>query len=199
MVGKASFEDHYTYEEVLLVQAVTTLLAQGVEIPVEVKELVFGIYQDFQLQPPTKFLQLVARGACLMGRVDRESPEQKMCFRYMQLKYPRAFKAAFHVPNGGHRNKVTAAKLKAEGVKAGVPDICVAMARGGYYGLYAEMKAKPPYNAAVSKHQKEWLARLEDEGYLVQVCKGFNEFKSFIDLYMGWPKTETKFRIPGNE
>src|SRR5262245_46077094 len=46
----------------------------------------------------------------------------------------------FAIPNGGKRDKVTAARLKAEGVKAGVPDICLPVARMGYYGFWIEMK-----------------------------------------------------------
>ena len=48
----------------------------------------------------------------------------------------------------------TAANLKKEGVKRGVPDICLPVSRGKYHGLYIEMKAgknKP------SKEQKEWI------------------------------------------
>ena len=44
------------------------------------------------------------------------------------------------IPNGGLRNKVTAGKLKAQGVKAGVPDIFLPVARGRYHGLWIEMK-----------------------------------------------------------
>ena len=36
----------------------------------------------------------------------------------------------FAVPNGGRRDKVTAGRLKAEGVKAGVLDIWLPVARG---------------------------------------------------------------------
>lgn len=36
-------------------------------------------------------------------------------------RYP-ALRYLYHTPNGGQRNKIIAAKLKAEGVKTGVPD-----------------------------------------------------------------------------
>lgn len=121
-------------------------------------------------------------------RVDREAPEQKLAFEYMRLKHPLAFSHAYHVPNGGHRNKLTAARLKSEGVKAGVPDIHVALPRGNYFGLWVEMKAKPHYSSSLSAQQKEWLERLSQAGYKTAVCKGFQSFRQVIDEYMAMPE-----------
>lgn len=45
-----------------------------------------------------------------------------------------------HIPNGGSRNQLEAANLKRQGVKAGVPDLCLPVARNGKHGLYVEMK-----------------------------------------------------------
>ena len=56
-----------------------------------------------------------------------------------QVKYPE-LALLYAIPNGGNRNIVTATKLKAEGVKAGVPDLCLPVPRGGYHGMYLEMK-----------------------------------------------------------
>ena len=36
----------------------------------------------------------------------------------------------FRIPNGGSRHPAEAARLKAQGVKAGVPDLCIPVARG---------------------------------------------------------------------
>ncbi|MBC3486703.1 VRR-NUC domain-containing protein [Pseudomonas sp. SWRI50] len=82
--------------------------------------------------------------------VDREGQEQAALMKELQLRYPQAYKLIYHVPNGGHRIKAVAAKLKGQGVKAGVPDLVLPMARGGYFGLYIEFKAKPPFDAPVS-------------------------------------------------
>jgi hypothetical protein len=46
------------------------------------------------------------------------------------------------VPNDGLRPTVTAARLTTEGVRRGVPDICLPVARGGYHGVYIELKRR---------------------------------------------------------
>jgi hypothetical protein len=76
----------------------------------------------------------------------------------------------YAVPNGGWRNKATAAKLKASGVKPGVPDLVIAEPRGGYHGLYIELKRVK--GGAVSPAQKEWLSALSARGYKAVVRKG---------------------------
>jgi hypothetical protein len=56
---------------------------------------------------------------------------------WQEQLYPD-LKWMYHVPNGGHRNKATAARLKAAGVKAGVPDVVLPAPKGIYHGLYIE-------------------------------------------------------------
>lgn len=63
-----------------------------------------------------------------------ESLEQTWLFQWVatqENRYPE-LELLHHIPNGGKRDKKTAEKLKAEGVKAGVPDICLPVARKGY-------------------------------------------------------------------
>ena len=73
-------------------------------------------------------------------------------------------------PNGGKRDARTGARLKAEGVKAGVPDITVAIARGAYKGLYLEMKRTKA--GRVSQEQRDMLANLNAAGYLALAVRG---------------------------
>ena len=46
----------------------------------------------------------------------------------------------FHIPNGGTRDAIEGRHLKQQGVKRGVPDLCLPVARGGYHSLYIELK-----------------------------------------------------------
>ena len=51
---------------------------------------------------------------------DEEHRIQCACVRWFRLQYPQLNGRLFAVPNGGRRDATTAAKLKAEGVIAGV-------------------------------------------------------------------------------
>ena len=87
----------------------------------------------------------------------------------------------YHVPNGGQRNKKTASDLKRQGVKAGVSDLPVRQARGGWHGLYLEFKATPPRDAALAPSQFEWLESSEYEGYCSVLARGLEEAKADIE------------------
>ena len=90
-------------------------------------------------------------------------------------------KCLFAVPNGGHRHVAVAAKLKREGVKAGVPDLMLPIARGGYHGLFLELKAD---KGRLSDVQTIWLERLNANGYKTAVCFGFDSAKNTIMDYL---------------
>lgn len=87
----------------------------------------------------------------------------------------------YHVPNGGKRDKATAAVLKRQGVKAGVPDIMLPAARVGYHGLYIELKAG---ENTTTKKQKEWLEYLRQQGYYTAVCYGWQPAAQLIEQYL---------------
>ena len=111
---------------------------------------------------------------------DTEHRLQCACVEWFRYCYPKG--TIFAIPNGGARNVVTAAKLKAEGVLAGVPDLCVPMARGAFHGLYIELKNGK--KGVVSERQRTIMDKLSDEGYKCVVCRSFDEFKREIDEYM---------------
>lgn len=85
------------------------------------------------------------------------------------------------IPNGGHRIKAVATQMKREGVRRGVPDVCLPVPAGSYHGLYLEMKAgqnKP------TKDQKDWLRGLANNGYCVAVCYSTEDAKQVIIDYL---------------
>jgi hypothetical protein len=88
----------------------------------------------------------------------------------------------FAIPNGGMRSKATAGKLKAEGVKSGVPDLCLPIARQGYHGLFIELKT---LHGQPSTDQQWWIVELTRQGYLALVCYGQDEAWRVITRYLG--------------
>ena len=93
----------------------------------------------------------------------------------------------YHVPNGGSRNRIEAANLKRQGVKEGVPDLCLPVPKNGYHGLYIEMKFG---KNKTTKDQEEWLKRLSQYGYKTAVCYGAEEAREVIKEYIGWREPE---------
>lgn len=99
----------------------------------------------------------------------------------------------YAIPNGGHRDIRVAAALKAEGVKAGVPDLHWPISRCGYNSLYLEVKTP---HGRLSPNQKAMIARLEEAGNLVEVVRDVEHALNVLRQYqMGWlnyPRDECK-------
>ena len=116
--------------------------------------------------------------------IPTEEEEQTALFSWAvtQESVHPELKLMFHIPNGGKRGKAEAARFKAAGVKAGVPDIFLPVARGRYYGLWIEMKAK---DGTATEAQWEWMGELDREGYAVKVCYGFEEAVRVLVWYLG--------------
>lgn len=107
---------------------------------------------------------------------------QRMLFlwaKYTSNRYTGLY-LMFAIPNGGARDKVTGAILKAEGVKPGIPDIFLPVPCGPYHGLFIELKSK---GGRASDKQKEYMFRLSELGYCVRLCKSFDEAVAAIQSY----------------
>lgn len=87
----------------------------------------------------------------------------------------------FAIPNGGQRNIIVATRLKAEGVKSGVPDIFLPVARGGAHGLFIELKTT---KGKPSGNQREWIGDLAFMGYSAVFCYGWEDAKDTILEYL---------------
>lgn len=122
-----------------------------------------------------------------MGMTDRkrsEATEQVRVINWAKF-YEKDFpelELLHHIPNGGSRDRREAAHLKAQGVKAGVPDLFLPVPRKGKHGLYIEMKWG---SNKTTEKQKWWIERLRQQGYLVEVCRGAEEAMELIACYMG--------------
>lgn len=112
-----------------------------------------------------------------------EHEHQAALFRWARLASGARPELAlmFAVPNGGARTARTGAMLKAEGVKAGVPDIFLPVPRDNWHGLFIELKTAKGCASAV---QREWIARLQEQGYRAEVCRGWNTARELIEEYL---------------
>lgn len=90
----------------------------------------------------------------------------------------------FAIPNGGARSKATAGKLKAEGVKAGVWDLMLAIPVGRHHGLWIEMKAG---KNTLTDEQKTWRQRMVRMRYHCVPCWSWEEAQAAILAYLGTP------------
>lgn len=126
------------------------------------------------------------RTACEAGTDWQPSEEQEQAtvFEWISLmsrQYPE-LDLCFHIPNGGVRSKSEAVRFKRTGVKAGVPDLFLPVARGGYHGLFVEMKRRK--GGRVSDEQKGWIEALTEQGYRAVVCHGSDEACDELFRYM---------------
>lgn len=121
----------------------------------------------------------------ITGSEDEEQQKVIQWAELMSNAYPD-LQMLYHVPNGGSRNRVEAAKLKRMGVRAGVPDLVLPVPRNGYAGLYIELKVG---ENRPSKNQKNWLEKLALHGYKALVCYGGNEAIEILEKYIKSPKT----------
>lgn len=116
-------------------------------------------------------------------RATPEHNDQVAFFRWAawNLKAYPELAVMYAIANGGHRHIRVAMNLKAEGVKAGVPDIALPVPRGKYAALYIEMKAG---KNTTTPEQDEWLARLNALGNLAIVCHGWTEAAEAVKNYL---------------
>jgi hypothetical protein len=122
------------------------------------------------------------------AKANTEHAHQVALFMWANLPEQRELypelKNMFAIPNGGERNKIVAARLKAEGVKSGVPDIFLPVARKKCNGLFIELKKD--YKQPLSEKQIEWRDKLLKQGYHVARCNSWVEAKKLIILYLSY-------------
>lgn len=111
-----------------------------------------------------------------------EHDTQKAFFAWASHQRFPGIELLHSTPNGGQRHKAVAAKLKAEGAKAGVPDVSWPVARGGFIGLAIEFKHG---DGNPSKEQRERIDRLQQAGWCVAVCWSWVAAARFLTGYAG--------------
>lgn len=127
------------------------------------------------------------------GAASEPSPVGNRPFELPALRWLHA------IPNGGARDHVTAARMKAEGVKAGVYDIFLPVPRAKLFsakndktkqiwmmesaGLYIELKKLGKLSNS-SDDQKSFGAHCTEFGYANFICEGWRHAADTIQRYM---------------
>jgi len=101
-------------------------------------------------------------------KIPTEHQEQVEFVQWFRRQYSGV--RIFAIPNGESRSQSAGARLKAEGVSAGVPDLFIPA-----WNIWIEMKRSK--GGSVSEKQKDWIAYLESVGHQVFVCKGADSAK----------------------
>jgi len=148
-----------------------------------------------------------------IAKPESESAHQKALFAWAAIAERRGFEAAWNpesyktppdvtawpvpelcwlhaIPNGGARNAITAGRMKAEGVKKGVPDIFLPLPVANsptrefivLAGLYIEMKK--PTKGRTSEKQNEFITYANNIGYKAVVCRSWEDAAKAIQKYI---------------
>ena len=88
----------------------------------------------------------------------------------------------FHIPNGGSRHLYEAVNLKAQGVKAGIPDYFLPYPYKDKHGMFIELKRRS--KSKISRHQQECLKKLDSLGYKTVVAYGWEHAVKEIEEYL---------------
>jgi hypothetical protein len=115
----------------------------------------------------------------LTDRIPTEHEEQREVVRWFRQTHRGV--RIFAIPNGGQRSLAAAARLKVEGVSAGVPDLFIPE-----WKLWVEMKRIK--GGSVSAEQKDWIKYLKEVGYCAKVCKGADDAKAQITAFFNQQK-----------
>lgn len=112
-----------------------------------------------------------------------EEALHRQCFSLIEAMTPKhpILKFMAHVPNGGARSAGEGGKLKAMGVRKGIPDFILPKHRGRWSGLAIEIKSK---DGKLSPDQCEWMQSFFEEGYLTSVCRTVDDFERLVLAYL---------------
>ena len=112
---------------------------------------------------------------------DLEHKLQAACVRWFRLQYPKMKHNLFAVPNGSKRDVIIGAKLKEEGVLAGVADLILLKSNRFYGALLIEMKTP---EGRQSDTQKEWQQKITDDGFKYVIVRSLEDFQREVKQYL---------------
>lgn len=102
-----------------------------------------------------------------LTRRNPESIIQQQFFIWLELQFPAVDGVTCAIPNAGLRTPKNGARMKKEGLKAGMPDVAMFWPTQLYHGMFIEFKYgknKP------TDFQKAMIAKLKAQGYYCCIC-----------------------------
>lgn len=115
--------------------------------------------------------------------IPTEDEEQAYIVSWAKInesRYPE-LKLLYHIPNEGKRSGREGARMKRLGLRRGVSDLCLPVARCGFHGLYIELKAQ---DGKPTIEQNEFIKDVLGQGYYARVCFGADEAVMVIEDYL---------------
>jgi len=120
-----------------------------------------------------------------------ENQHQTALFKWTRQPKIRSalpeLKLLFHIKNETKEGPAQVAVDRAMGVKKGVPDLCLPVARGKYHALYIEMKTE---KGRTTQEQDWWIEALGEEGACACVCRGWEAAAKVLQWYLSLPEKE---------
>lgn len=104
-----------------------------------------------------------------------------------QYLYP-GLDMLYSVPNGSGRGKTEAWVHKMTGLRSGIPDLVLPVARQPFFGLCVELKTYKAYHAkghSLSANQVIWIDKLRKAGQRVEVLWSLSEVIQLYRDYLG--------------
>lgn len=120
--------------------------------------------------------------------VHHEDAEAEALWAWAQT-VPQLREYLYHPANGGKRGVLEAMRFQKMGVRKGVSDYHLPVARGGFIGAWIELKPEKKHRSTVSDEQDKWLLKMDSLGHFVCVCYGFESAKQVLEWYVAQPQT----------
>lgn len=124
-----------------------------------------------------------------LAKSGSEHAHQRAYFQALLTWSPQVHELTFAIPNGGSRGSdaksraIQGGRLKAEGVKSGIPDVMCAIPNNGYAGLFLEFKKMS--GGVVADNQKDYKTLLRSRGYAVFTVYNWQESMNATCRYFG--------------
>src|SRR5690554_1565427 len=115
-----------------------------------------------------------------------ETIEQIKGIDWLRANYPQTAKRTMHIPNERKQKPIWGYILNLMGLLKGASDLFIAEARGGYHGLFIEVKTK---KGRLTESQKEFLNNVYQAGYKAEVAFGADELIKIIKEYLDMAET----------